>query len=708
MKEEFIEVEYAPGKVLGIETGRLAKQADGSVMIRQGETYVLCTVVSSREPKPGQDFFPLTVDYRESFSAAGKFPGGFMKREGRASEVEILSSRLIDRVLRPLFPKGYYNDTQVIASVVSADGENYADVLGGIGASTAIHISDIPFDGPMAEVRVGRVNGQYVINPTVQELEESDIDMVVGGTSSSILMIEGEMKEISEAEMLNAIKEAHSAIQKLCAFQNELRSKLGKEKREFIPSETDESIRKAVTEMAESKIRNVVQKGLGKEDYNGQIREIRDHVLEELTAKDEFADADKEIRNLIGEIEKRELRNQILEKKRRIDGRGPEDIRAIWTQTSYLPRTHGSAVFTRGETQSLVSVTLGTKKDVQNVDTLFNEEPKQFMLHYNFPPFSTGEAGFLRGPGRREIGHGHLAERALKMMLPPFEEFGYVIRVISDILESNGSSSMASVCGGSMALMDAGVPLKKPVAGIAMGMIVGDNNTVVLSDIRGEEDFMGDMDFKTAGTTEGITATQMDMKIQGISIEILEKALQQAHTGRMHILSEMAKTISEPRKELSKYAPQFINMEIEGDSIGAVIGPGGKVIQTLQKETGTEIWIEENAAGKGIITISADSLDKAEAAKKRIQGIVGQLDEGATYKGIVRGIKEYGAFVELVPGKEGLLHVSEIAHERVANVEDYLSVGDEIDVVLLKVEQGGRLRLSRKVLLPPPGEDQES
>ena len=708
MKEEFIEVEYAPGKVLGIETGRLAKQADGSVMIRQGETYVLCTVVSSREPKPGQDFFPLTVDYRESFSAAGKFPGGFMKREGRASEVEILSSRLIDRVLRPLFPKGYYNDTQVIASVVSADGENYADVLGGIGASTAIHISDIPFDGPMAEVRVGRINGQYIINPTVQELEESDIDMVVGGTASSILMIEGEMKEISEAEMLSAIKEAHSAIQKLCAFQNELRSKLGKEKREFIPSETDESIRKAVTEMAESKIREVVEKGLGKEDYNGQIREIRDHVLEELTAKDEFADADKEIRNLISEIEKRELRNQILEKKRRIDGRGPEDIRAIWTQTSYLPRTHGSAVFTRGETQSLVSVTLGTKKDVQNVDTLFNEEPKQFMLHYNFPPFSTGEAGFLRGPGRREIGHGHLAERALKMMLPPFEEFGYVIRVISDILESNGSSSMASVCGGSMALMDAGVPLKKPVAGIAMGMIVGENDTVVLSDIRGEEDFMGDMDFKTAGTTEGITATQMDMKIQGISIEILEKALQQAHTGRMHILSEMAKTISEPRKELSKYAPQFINMEIEGDTIGAVIGPGGKVIQTLQKETGTEIWIEENAAGKGIITISADSLDKAEAAKKRIQGIVGQLDEGATYKGIVRGIKEYGAFVELVPGKEGLLHVSEIAHERVANVEDYLSVGDEIDVVLLKVEQGGRLRLSRKVLLPPPGEDQES
>lgn len=708
MKEDFLEIEYAPGKVLGIETGRLAKQADGSVVIRQGETYVLCTVVSSREPKPGQDFFPLTVDYRESFSAAGRFPGGFMKREGRASEVEILSSRLIDRTLRPLFPKGYYNDTQVIASVVSADGENFADVLGGIGSSTAIHLSDIPFDGPMAEVRVGRVDGSFVINPTSSELKQSDIDMVVGGTESSILMIEGEMSEISEAEMLDAIKAAHQAIQKLCAFQNELRSKLGREKREFAPAKTNDSLRNAVVELAESKIRDVVQKGLGKEDYNGLIREIRDHVIAELTSKEEFADSEKEIRGFVGEIEKHELRDQILVKKRRIDGRSPEDIRAIWSQTGYLPRTHGSAVFTRGETQSLVSVTLGTKKDVQNVDTLFVEDPKQFMLHYNFPPFSTGEAGFLRGPGRREIGHGHLAERALKMMMPSFEEFGYVIRVISDILESNGSSSMASVCGGSMALMDAGVPLKKPVAGIAMGMIVGSQDAVVLSDIRGEEDFMGDMDFKTAGTVDGITATQMDMKIQGISVEDLERALQQAHTGRLHILGEMAKTISEPRKELSKYAPQFLNMEIEGDTIGAVIGPGGKVIQTLQKETDTEIWIEENAAGKGIITISADSLDKAEAAKKRIQGIVGQLDEGATYKGIVRGIKEYGAFVELVPGKEGLLHISEISHERIANVEDYLSVGDEIDVKLLKVEQGGRLRLSRKALLPPPDQDQDS
>lgn len=702
MKANFIDVEFAPGRTLSIETGRLAKQADGAVVVRMGDTMILCTVVSSREPKPGQDFFPLTVDYRETFAAGGRFPGGFMKREGRPSEFEILSSRLIDRTLRPLFPKGYYNDTQVISQVISSDGSNYADVLGGTGASLAIHLSDIPYDGPMAEVRVGRVDGSFIINPTKQELASSDIDVVVGGTATSILMIEGEMQEISEADMLAAIKEAHQAIQKLCAFQEDLRKKLGKPKREFTPVQTAEAVVKAVKEKAEKAILDVVSTGLGKEDYNDRLRAIRDEVVTELTAKEEFADAAKEIKAVCGDIEKKALRDQILTKKRRIDGRSPEDIRAIWTEVGYLPRTHGSAIFSRGETQSLVSVTLGTKKDVQNVDTLFETDPKKFMLHYNFPPYSTGEAGFLRGPGRREIGHGNLAERSLKMMMPSFEEFAYSVRVISDILESNGSSSMASVCGGSMALMDAGVPLKKPVAGIAMGMIVGDKDTVVLSDIRGEEDFMGDMDFKTAGTSDGITATQMDMKVQGISFEVLERALNQAHTGRLHILSEMAKTITEPRASLSPFAPQFIMMEIEGDTIGAVIGPGGKVIQTLQRETGTEIWIEENAAGKGVITISSASLEKAEDARKRIQAIVGHLDEGTVYKGIVKGIKEFGAFVEIVPGKEGLLHISEIAHERVQNVADYLSMGDEVEVKLLKVEQGGRLRLSRKALLPPP------
>lgn len=699
MKEDFRSIEFAPGKSLSVETGRIAKQADGAVVVRMGDTMVLCTAVSAKEPRPGQDFFPLTVDHKESFSAAGRFPGGFMKREGRSNEKEILSSRLIDRVLRPLFPKGYVCDTQVISSVISSDEENDGDVLGAVGASLAIHLSDIPFDGPMAEVRVGRVNGEFIINPTITELKDSDIDMVVGGTENSILMIEGEMEEISEKEMLDAIKAAHESIKKLCAFQNELREELGKPKREFVAPVTPADIEAKVKELAEDRIKEVVNIGLGKEEYNEKITEIKNDVVAQLEETEYDEDQMKEAKKILGGIEKNELRNMILEQKRRIDGRSPSDIRDIWTQVGYIARAHGSSLFTRGETQALVSVTLGTKRDEQSVDTLFDQEAKQFMLHYNFPPYSVGEAGFLRGPGRREIGHGHLAERSLRMMMPTFEEFGYVIRVISDITESNGSSSMASVCGGSMALMDAGVPLKKPVAGIAMGMIVGENNTVVLSDIRGEEDFMGDMDFKTAGTADGITACQMDMKVQGISFEIIEEALEQAHAGRMHILGKMAETISTPRTEISKYAPQFIKMEIDGSDIGAVIGPGGKVIQTLQKETGTEIIIEEDANGKGQVTISANDLDKAEEAKNRIKMIVGHLEEGATYKGVVKSIKDFGAFIEVAPGKDGLLHISEIDHKRVEKVTDYLQLGDEIEVKLLKVEHGGKLRLSRKALI---------
>ena len=700
MKEDFRSIEFAPGKTLSIETGRIAKQADGSVVVRMGDTMVLCTAVSAREPKPGQNFFPLTVDHKESFSAAGRFPGGFMKREGRSNEKEILSSRLIDRVLRPLFPKGYYNDTQIISSVISSDDENDGDVLGAVGASLALHLSDVPFDGPMGEVRVGRVDGEYIINPTVSELQDSDIDMVVGGTRDSVLMIEGEMDEITETEMLEAIKAAHASIAKLCDFQDELRNELGKEKREFIPAKADETIEDEVKVLAEDKIKEVIGIGLGKEEYNSKIKEIKDEAiatLEEQEKEDEFI---SEAKAILGQIEKNELRNMILTQKRRIDGRTPVDIRDIWTQVGYIPRTHGSSIFTRGETQALVSVTLGTKRDEQNVDTLFDQEPKKFMLHYNFPPYSVGEAGFMRGPGRREIGHGHLAERALRKMMPSFDEFSYVVRVISDITESNGSSSMASVCGGSLALMDAGVPLKKPVAGIAMGMIVGEENTVVLSDIRGEEDFMGDMDFKTAGSVDGITACQMDMKVQGISFEIIEEALEQARVGRLHILERMAESISVARPELSQYAPQFLKMEIDGSDIGAVIGPGGKVIQTLQKETGTEIIIEENDKGKGVITISANDLAKAEDAKNRIKMIVGHLEEGATYKGIVKSIKDFGAFIEVAPGKDGLLHISEIDHKRVEKVSDYLALGDEIEVVLLKVEHGGKLRLSRKALIP--------
>lgn len=699
MKEDFRSIEFAPGKVLSVETGRIAKQADGSVVVKMGDTMVLCTAVSAKEPKPGQDFFPLTVDHKESFSAAGRFPGGFMKREGRSNEKEILSSRLIDRVLRPLFPKGYVCDTQVISSVISSDDEHDGDVLGGVGASLAVHLSDIPFDGPMAEVRVGRVDGEFIINPTVTELKDSDIDMIVGGTEDSILMIEGEMEEISEAEMLNAIKAAHGAIKKLCEFQNELRKELGKEKREFVSPTLPEDVESKVSELASDKIKEVVNIGLGKEEYNAKIREVKDEVMAALESEEYDDDQLSVAKKVLGNIEKEELRNMILEKGRRIDGRATDEIRDIWTQVSYMPRTHGSAIFTRGETQALVSATLGTRRDEQSVDTLFDQEAKQFYLHYSFPPYSVGEAGFLRGPGRREIGHGHLAERSLRMMMPTFEEFGYVIRIISDITESNGSSSMASVCGGSMALMDAGVPIKKPVAGIAMGMIVGKDNTAILSDIRGEEDFMGDMDFKTAGTTDGITACQMDMKVQGISFETIEEALEQAHKGRMHILGEMAKTISSPKESISQYAPQFLRMEIDGSDIGAVIGPGGKVIQTLQKETGTEIIIEEDDKGKGQITISANDLDKAEEAKKRIKMIVGHLEEGATYKGVVKSIKDFGAFVEVAPGKDGLLHISEIDHKRVEKVTDYLSLGDEIEVKLLKVEHGGKLRLSRKALI---------
>jgi len=700
MKEDFRSVEFAPGKTLSVETGRIAKQADGAVMVRMGDTMVLCTAVSAEKPNKGQDFFPLTVDLRESFSAGGKFPGGFLKREGRPNDKEVLSSRLIDRTLRPLFPKGYHHETQAICAVLSSDGEHDGDVLGGFGASCAFHISDAPFEGgPSAMVRVGRVDGEFIINPTISEQEGSDIDLIVGGTQESVLMIEGDMEEISEAEMLDAIKAGQDAVEKLCAFQEELREEFGKEKRTFEKEPVDEELESAVHEKGEDQIRELVNVGLGKEEYSKRLSDIKSSVVEELTATEKYENEKDAIKSILSNIETEQLRAMILEKKRRIDGRSPEDVRDIWTQVDYLARTHGSAIFTRGETQALVSTTLGTKRDAQMVDTLLVEEDKQFYLHYNFPPYSVGEARFLRGPGRREKGHGHLAERAIRQLMPTFNDFGYVIRVISDITESNGSSSMASVCGGSMALMDAGVPLKKPVAGIAMGMIVGDDDSVILSDIRGEEDFMGDMDFKIAGGKDGITACQMDMKVQGISFEVLEEALKQAHEGRMHILEKMAETISTTRDKISDHAPQFVKMEIESDDIGSVIGPGGKVIQTLQKETDTDILVEEDdERSKGIVTISANDLSKAEAAKERIKGIVGHLEEGTTYTGTVKTIKEYGAFVEIMPGKDGLLHVSEISDEHVESVHDELSVGDEIEVKLLQVQHGGKLRLSIKAL----------
>jgi polyribonucleotide nucleotidyltransferase len=696
MKADFKTIEFAPGKVLSVETGRLAKQAHGAVVVRLGDTMVLATAVSSTEVREGQDFFPLSVEFRESYAAGGKFPGGFIKREGRPSEKEILSARLIDRTIRPLFPDGYMNETQVICQVVSSDSENDGDVLGAVAASAALHVSDAPFMGPMAQVRIGRINGEFIVNPTVSELRNSTLDMTIGGTAESIVMVEGEMMEISEAEMIRAIDTAHEAIKKLCAFQEELRKEFGKPKREVELPQIDEELLAKIKEIIGDRYSTTTKADMAKQEYSEAIKAINNEVQEKLA--EAYPEMEKTIGKYCHDLQQDVIRNYMIDQQIRIDGRKPDEIRDIWCEVGYLPRTHGSAIFTRGETQALVTVTLGTKRDEQSIDTLFDTESKRFMLNYNFPPFCTGEAKMLRGTSRREIGHGNLAERALKKMVPSSEEFAYTIRVVSDILESNGSSSMASVCGGSMALMDAGVPMKKPVAGIAMGLVTGGDKNIVLSDITGEEDHFGDMDFKVTGTAEGITACQMDIKVKGITSELMGVALEQARKGRLHILSKMAETISVSRSELSKYAPSFTKMEIDSDQIGAVIGPGGKVIQSIQKETGTEIIIEE-INNKGMITISADSDEKAQAAVAKIKSIVGKPEEGEVYMGTVRSIKEYGAFVEIMPGKDGLLHISEIDHKRIDRVEDVLKEGDKIEVKLLKVENGGKLRLSRKVLL---------
>jgi polyribonucleotide nucleotidyltransferase len=697
MKADFRTVEYAPGKVLSIETNRLAKQAHGSVVARIGDTMVLATVVGASQPRPGQDFFPLSVDYRENYAAAGKFPGGFIKREGRPSDKEILSSRLIDRTIRPMFPDGYFNEVQIMVQVISSDGQNDGDVIGGTAASTALILSDVPFENPIAEVRVGRVDGQFIVNPTVSEIKASDIDLIIGGTRDSIAMVEGEMKEISEQEMIQALRVGHEAIVKLCDFQLELQKVFGKEKRQLELQSKDEVLIGKIKTIIGDRFVTTSKAGSSKKEYSNAIKEIVTEVQEKLA--EEYPDMDDTINEYCHDFQRDVLRNLILDEHFRIDGRKPTDIRSIWTEVGYLPRTHGSAIFTRGETQSLVSVTLGSKKDEQSIDTLFDNESKKFMLNYNFPPYCTGEIRNRLGLSRREVGHGNLAERALKVMMPSPEEFGYTVRIVSDILESNGSSSMASVCGGSMALMDAGVPIRKPVAGIAMGMIVGNGKTVVLSDIQGEEDHFGDMDFKVTGTVDGITACQMDIKVTGVSFEVMEEAMLDARNGRLHILEKMAETISTPRSELSRYAPTFRKLEINADQIGAVIGPGGKVIQGIQRETGTEISIEEKG-NKGIVVVSAVDADAADAAIARIKAITGSLEEGEIYDGLVKTVKEYGAFIELLPGKEGLLHISEIDHKRIDRVEDVLREGDRVQVILLKIENGGKLRLSRKALIP--------
>lgn len=681
------------GRTLTMETGKLAKQSDGAVMVRYGDTMVLATVVAEKKPAEDVDYFPLQVEYREKTSAAGKIPGGFFKREGRPTEKEILSSRIIDRPIRPMFPKEFRCETQLMLTVFSSDQENDGDILGAIGASAALMISDIPFDGPIAEVRVGRINGEFVINPTFSQLEQSDMDITVAGTKDSIVMVEGEAKEISERDMVDALRYAQKYITPLCELQTELQRECGKPKRVIETTSPNQELIAAVRSLAETRLHELTASVLSKEERSTRRAELETEVQNALAER--FPEQQSVIAEILHDIEKTEMRAMILNDHKRLDGRGLKDIRPITCEVGVLPRTHGSSLFTRGETQSLTTCTLGTKMDEQILDGLLPETRKRFMLHYNFPPFSVGEVGRL-GTGRREIGHGNLAERALKNLIPAEAEFPYTIRVVSDILESNGSSSMATVCAGSLALMDAGVPLKKSVAGIAMGLVKEGDNIAILSDILGNEDHLGDMDFKVAGTRNGITAFQMDIKIQGISFDIFTQALEQAREGRMTILNIMDQTISEPRKELSPYAPRLTSLKIPVDMIGAVIGPGGKMIREIVAQTGAEINIEDD----GTVVIASVSGEGTEKAIGMINKIIEVPEVGKVYKGKVTRTMEFGAFVEFLPGKEGLVHISHLDTNRVNKVTDLVNVGDELEVKLMEKDKEGRYNLSRKALLP--------
>jgi polyribonucleotide nucleotidyltransferase len=683
------------GKQFSFETGRFAKQADGAVMVRYADTMVLATVVSTREPKEGQDFFPLQVEYREKTSAAGKIPGGFFKREGRPTEKEILSSRLIDRPIRPMFPKAYRNETQILVTVYSSDTQHDGDILGACAASAALMVSDVPFDGPIAEVRVGRIDGRFVINPTYSELEKSDMDVTVAGTIDSIVMVEGEAREISEADMIAALKFGHEAIKMLCEAQLELARKVNKPKREIVVPELPAELIADVKALAADRIKELARTVLTKEQRSEATQKVYDEVQEAL--KEKYPEKALMIAEILHNLEYEAMRTTILNEHKRLDGRGLTDIRPITIEIGVLPRTHGSALFTRGETQSLTTTTLGTKLDEQLIDGLLPvETTKRFMLHYNFPPFSVGEVGRLGGPGRREIGHGNLAERALKNLIPDEKDFPYTIRVVSDILESNGSSSMATVCAGSLSLFDAGVPLQRAVAGIAMGLVKEEERVAILSDILGNEDHLGDMDFKVAGTERGITAFQMDIKIKGISFEIMERALAQAKEGRMQILEIMNRAIDRPRSEISRYAPRLQTIKIPVDMIGALIGPGGKNIRQLVKESGAEINVEDD----GTVTVAAVEKESAEKALNAIRRLAEVPEVGKVYQATVKKIMEFGAFVEILPGKEGLVHISQLDVNRVGKVEDIVKVGDTIEVKLMKIDDEGRLNLSRKALLP--------
>lgn len=698
------------GAEIIIETGKLAKQADGAVVVRMGDTMLLATVVSNKEAREGMDFLPLSVDYQEKFAGAGKIPGGFLKREGRLSDHEVLICRLVDRALRPLFPSDYHSETQVMISMISHDENVMPDSLAALAASAALTVSDIPFQGPISEVRVIQTNGEYKVNPSRAEADAADLNIIVAADKDNIMMVEGEMSEVSEKELLEAMKVAHDAIKIQCQVQKEMEAEVGAtEKREYHHEDSDEALlAKMEAELYDKLYEVVARQTPDKNVRSTDVRAIRDEFMESLPEDhehDEFL-----IKQYFNKIHKKAARNMVLDTSKRLDGRDFDEIRPIACEVDYLPSAHGSALFTRGETQSLTSCTLGTKLDEQMVDGATENGSNKFILHYNFPAFSTGEARPNRGPGRREVGHGNLAMRALKPVLPSADDNAYTIRLVSDILESNGSSSMATVCAGSLALMDTGVKIKAPVSGIAMGMI-SDSETgkhAILSDILGDEDHLGDMDFKVTGTAKGITACQMDIKIDGLSYEVLEKALKQAQEGRMHILGKMVETMSEPREDYKPHVPRSQKITIEKDQIGAVIGPGGKVIQEIQKETGATVNIEE-VSNKGVVSVYAVSEDAMKAAVNRIKMIVAVPEVGEVYEGKVKSIMPFGAFIEFMPGKDGLLHISEIKWERVEKMDGIMEVGEEIAVKLIGVdEKTGKFRLSRKVLLPKPERNEQN
>ena len=699
-------IELSGGRQVVIETGKLAKQADGAVVVKQGNTMLLATVVAAKDAKEDCDFMPLQVEYKEKYAAIGRFPGGFLKREARPSDAEILVARLIDRALRPLFPADYHAEVYVTVTLISADADIQPDALAGLAASAALAVSDIPFGGPISEVRVARINGEFVINPTFSQMPEADLDIMVGATYENILMVEGEMKEVSEADMLQAIQVAHEEIKKHCLVQMELSKELGKDvKRTYCHETNDEELRAKVVSETYDKVYEVAKSMSSKHERTEKFEAIEEEFLSQYSEEELETVKPLVHRYFHDDVLKKAMRNMILHEGIRLDGRKTDEIRPIWCEVGYLPAAHGSAIFTRGETQSLTTVTLGTKLDEKMIDEVLVKGTEQFVLHYNFPPFSTGEARASRGLSRREIGHGNLAFRALKPMIPLGEENPYAVRVVSDILESNGSSSMATVCAGTLALMDAGVKIKNPVSGIAMGLITDTetNKYAILSDILGDEDHLGDMDFKVTGTRDGITATQMDIKVDGLSYEVLATALEQARVGRMHILGKILETIPEPRADYKPHVPRVVQMSIPSDFIGAVIGPGGKVIQEIQKETGATITITEED-GKGIVDIFAVDKASIEAALAKIKAIVAIPEVGEVYTGKVKSIMPFGAFVEIFPNKDGLLHISEIDHRRFESMEQTgLKEGDVIEVKLLDVDaKSGKLKLSRKALLPKP------